>query len=168
MLPIVVENLMGEEQDVDQDFLYQKEGKFPKGEKAHFSGRYVDVDITEQKTRLIEDGQVVNEFACVTGNADGMHDTPVGVWDILEKAHNYKMTGADENNDGKPDYITYTDTWCRFTWQGHGLHQLYRGTWASTAYLNGNGSHGCVNLKNDDAQAVYDFVDYGTLVLVHM
>lgn len=168
MLPIVVENLLGDESEVDQDFVYQQEGLFPKGEKADFTGRYVDVDITEQKTRLVENGQVVDEFACVTGNADGTHDTPVGVWDILEKAHNYKMTGSDESGDGKPDYVTYTDTWCRFTWQGHGLHQLYRGSWSPSAYVSGNGSHGCVNLKNADAQAVYDFVDYGTLVLVHM
>lgn len=167
MLPIVKENILSKEDVVDQDFVYQQEAAGPAG-SGEWGEKYVDVDITEQKTRLIENGQVVNEFVCVTGNADGSHDTPVGVWSILEKAHDYKMTGADENGDGKPDYVTYTDTWCRFTWQGHGLHQLYRSTWASTAYLNGNGSHGCVNLKNADADAVYAFVDYGTPVLVHM
>lgn len=167
MLPIVVDNILNADDIVDQDFVYQQEAAGPAG-SGEWGDKYVDVDISEQKTRLIDNGQVINEFVCVTGNADGSHDTPVGVWSILEKAHDYKMTGADENGDGKPDYVSYTDTWCRFTWQGHGLHQLYRGTWAPTAYLNGNGSHGCVNLKNADADAVYAFVDYGTPVLVHL
>lgn len=167
MLPVVVENILSDDENIDQDFVYQQECDVPKGVEG-FGDKYVDIDLTDQRVRLIENGQVVHDLVTVTGSNDGRHNTPEGAWYIDFKAAPYLMIGADENLDGRPDYRTETECFANFI-SGCALHEMSsRGVWSPTAWLHGGGSHGCANLKRDDAWTAYNFVEIGTPVLVHM
>lgn len=167
MLPIVVDNLLNDEDTIDQDFVYQQECSVPK-DASGFGDKYVDIDLTDQRVRLIENGEVVQDLVTVTGSNDGRHKTPEGAWFINFKSAPYKMVGSDENGDGKPDYETPTECFANFI-NGCALHEMSsRRNWSPRAWLVGGGSHGCANLKRNDAWTAYNFVDYGTPVLVHM
>lgn len=168
MLPVVVENLLGDESTVDQDFQYKREGLWAKGASPTFGSKYVDIDLSDQRVRLIENGEIIHDLVTVTGSNDGRHNTPEGAWEINFKAAPYVMHGADENGDGKEDYVTSTECFANFV-NGCALHEMAsRGNWSPTAWLHHGGSHGCANLKRADAWTAYNFVEYGTPVLVHM
>ena len=71
----------------------------------------------------------------------------------------YLLKGEDYE-DG-----VWVDRWMPFD-GGIGLHDAsWRSDFGGDAYLNG--SHGCVNMRFEDADYVFDRVDVGTNVLVH-
>ncbi|MCI1318147.1 MAG: L,D-transpeptidase/peptidoglycan binding protein [Atopobiaceae bacterium] len=128
---------------------------------------YVDVDISDQYVRYYQDGSLVWESSCVTGNPNQGNGTPVGVYDLNNKARNQTLIGLDNNNDGEPDYKTPVSYWMPFKGNAVGLHDApWRSSFGSNIYTY-NGSHGCVNLPADKAASLYDLISVGTVVVVH-
>jgi len=120
---------------------------------------YVDVDKTNQVVTYFENGVMVIQGPCVTGNESAKHGTPTGTYTITQHMTNKYLIG--------PTWKSWVSYWMRFTDDGCGLHDAtWRSTFGGDIYKT-NGSHGCVNLQKDFAKQLFDYVDVGTIVYVH-
>ena len=131
-----------------------------------WSNRYIDVDLSEQYVRFYDNGNVIWEAPCVSGDTSNGHGTPAGVFFIEYKASPMVLVGLDEDHDGYPDYRTPVDYWMPF-FNGCGLHDAdWRGSFGGNIYTY-DGSHGCVNLPYGSAQELYGISAEGDVVVVH-
>lgn len=121
---------------------------------------FVEVDISDQLLYLYKDNDIVLESNVVTGKKD-VFDTRLGCNSIREKVNGIYLEGGKGNDH----YKVWVDFWMPFD-KGIGIHDAsWRNNFDSDAYING--SHGCVNMKYNDAKEVYENVSVGTKVLVH-
>src|SRR5699024_1647896 len=68
---------------------------------------------------------------------------------------------------GKPIYETPVDYWMRVTWTGVGFHDAsWQSSFGGSRYMT-NGSHGCINMRPDQAAALYSMLSVGTPVVMH-
>lgn len=153
-----------------------REPEYYVGGTAHSHGMpdwgttYVEVDMTEQHLWYIVDGAVALETDVITGVPGGNRETPQGVNIIWEKEIGKTLVGEKDPATGKPEYESPVTYWMRVTWEGIGLHDA---TWqwngfGGTLYQDWNfGSHGCVNMPYDQAEALYNMVEVGTPVVIH-
>lgn len=120
--------------------------------------RFVEVDLSEQQTRLY----LNNELAYSTANVTGKDSSPtdIGYFDIDGKAMGVTLTDNQT-------YWSYVNYWMPYN-GGEGLHDAdgWRSTYGGDIYHN-SGSHGCVNMPLSAAEYIYNNVDVGTRVLVH-
>lgn len=131
--------------------------------------RYIDIDLTEQHVRMYgDDGSVIWESDCVSGNTSQGFDTPTGVNVVNDHmGRDQTLYGLDYNDDGEPDYESHVAYWIPFVDNLVALHDAdWRGSFGGTIY-QWNGSHGCVNLPVDKAAQLYDLVKIGDVVVVH-
>lgn len=134
-----------------------------------WGNRYIDIDLTEQHVRLYDDnGEVIWESDCVSGNASDGHDTPTGVNAVNgNMARNQTLIGLDEDDDGEPDYESHVSYWIPFIGNLIALHDAdWRASFGGEIYKWG-GSHGCVNLPVKKAAQLYELVEVGDVVVVH-
>lgn len=119
---------------------------------------YIEVSIKDQKAWLYVDGKLDSEADVVTGQK-GRHDTPTGIYYIINKANDTYLTGLT--------WRTWVDKWMRITNNGIGLHDAsWRKTFGNDIYTY-NGSHGCINLPKEFAYNVYDKADVLTPVIIY-
>ena len=134
-----------------------------------WGNRYIDIDLSEQHVRLYgDDGSVIWESDCVTGDTSQGYDTPTGVNAINgNMQRDATLRGLDYNGDGEPDYISYVSYWMPFVDNLVALHDAdWRGSFGGTIY-QWNGSHGCVNLPVDKAAELYGMIEVGDVVVTH-
>ncbi len=130
---------------------------------------YILVSLKQQKLWVIKDGQpIVTLNDVVTGTADTSkgydNRTPTGVYYIMYKKSNATLRG--KNNDGSK-YASPVKYWMPFTEDGCGIHDAsWRKDWSKTAYQEG-GSHGCINVKPEDIQSVWDNVQANEPIVVY-
>lgn len=134
-------------------------------------GAYCDIDLTEQHARYYDAaGNLVWESGCITGNPNKGNSTPTGIFTLNSKARNITLVGLDEDDDGEPDYRTPVTYWMPFVGGAIGMHDA---NWQSAAsFSNPNaytwtGSHGCVNLPPERAEALFQLIAVGDCVIVH-
>ena len=88
----------------------------------------------------------------VSGDASNVNPTPHGVFGLTYKTTNAVLRGAD--------YETPVFYWMPF----HGNFGMHDATWRTEfggdIYLT-DGSHGCINLPLDKAEAIYGYVSTG-------
>ncbi|GHT79027.1 hypothetical protein FACS1894104_3050 [Actinomycetota bacterium] len=123
---------------------------------APYNGNFIDVNISTQRMMLVRDGWPILESDVVTG-APGLN-TPTGIYHILYKqSPAYLMGNA---------YVVY---WMPFTYQGHGFHDAswQNGVFGGSRYVQGYGSHGCVNMPFAAAQTLYMNIWDGFEVRIH-
>lgn len=132
-------------------------------------GLYVDVDISEQHARCYDaSNALLWEADVVTGTPDGTHETPEGVWTIYNKQSPSVLKGDIIQTTGQPEWECTVQYWMAFTPSGCGLHDAYwQSAFGGTRYMNGYGSHGCVNLSDSAAASIYSIVSCGDTVVVH-
>ncbi len=119
---------------------------------------YVEVSIDDQHLWFYRDGEFQAESDVVTGKVAGRHDTPTGVYYILEMVPGKHLRGAD--------YVSWVNRWMRVTWDGVGLHDAtWRRSFGGQIYRN-SGSHGCINLPKDFAYGLYKEVYLGMPVII--
>lgn len=149
-------------------------GKFSDGEnkivampnKTEPSGRtdlykYIDIDISEQKMRIFENGFNIGEYLVSTGTTK--MPTPIGTFKILSKSE-VAYSNA---------YSLYMPHFMLFTKSGAGIHGLPY--WKSSKgivyegvnHLGKRVSHGCVRLALSNAEIVFEWAEKGTPVIVH-
>lgn len=128
--------------------------------------RYADVDLAEQHARFYdESGDLVWESDIVSGEPDGVHNTPTGVWWANAKASPSKLIGYEGN---KKIYETEVRWWMPFQGNAVGFHDAdWQAAFGGTRYASGFGSHGCVNLPPSKAQELYGIIQPGDCVVVH-
>ena len=120
---------------------------------------YIDVDIASQTVIYFVDGVPVYTCPCVTGDVLRHRDTPRGVFTMNTHTPGKYLKG--------PTWYCWVDYWMEFGHTQCGLHDAsWRTKFGGDIYQT-NGSHGCVNLSHQDAEAIFNMVNIGTVVVVH-
>ncbi len=115
-------------------------------------GRWIDVDLSDQMVYAYEDDELVNAFLSSTGT--WQHPTVQGQFRIYVKYRYTDMSG--------PGYYLPDVPYTMYFYKGYGLHGTYWHNNFGTPM-----SHGCVNLRTEDAGWLYNWASVGTLVNVH-
>lgn len=112
---------------------------------------YVEIDLTKQHVWVYNNGVMVADSDCVSGNMSLNYGTPAGVYQITYKERNATLIGQGYNSQ-----VSY---WMPFN-GNIGLHDAsWRyGQFGGNIYLT-NGSHGCVNLPPENAAIIFDKVE---------
>lgn len=127
--------------------------QFPgRPERVSADERWIDVDLSTQTTHAYEGDTLVRSFLVSTGT--WQTPTVTGTYRIYVKYVSTDMWGADYYLSGVP-YVMYF-------YEGYGLHGTYWHNNFGTPM-----SHGCVNLRPEDAAWLFDFASVGTVVNVH-
>ncbi len=120
-------------------------------------GRWVEVDLANYRVYLWEDGSVLQSFLVAIGR--DATPTYTGEFSIYKKLELRTMRG--KNLDGST-YVQPDVPWCAYFNGGIAFHGCYwHSNWGTKV------SHGCVNMRNEDAKDLFKFVGVGTYVLVH-
>ncbi len=119
---------------------------------ADFTGKWIDVDLANQMVYAYEEDEIVREFVISSGIS--AHPTVKGQYHIYLKYRYDDMVGPGYNLKDVP-YVMYF-------YKGYGLHGTYWHNNFGTPM-----SHGCVNMRTDEAEWLYNFAPMGTLVNVH-
>ncbi len=170
LTPLVVDAVMsGESQEVDVPIL-QSADTVPDEGGRDWGNRYIDVDLSEQYVRMYgDDGSLIWESPCVSGDVSKNHHTPTGVWYIDANFNkNYPAaTLIGYKPDGTKDYESKVRYWMPFIGNSVGLHDA---DWRSSfggSINQYNGSHGCVNLPVSAAGELCEIVRQGDVVVTH-
>lgn len=120
---------------------------------------YIEVDISKQHMWYFKDGKLVIDTDVVTGKeSDPKRKTPDGLYQVLTKAKDYKMSGSYGSS--------FCHYWIAISWDGVGIHDLGRSVWGGNEYIS-NGSHGCINTPIDAVKVIFDSVPEHTPVIVY-
>lgn len=124
---------------------------------------YVEIDISRQKVWFYYKGEcIVDGVPCVTGN-ERNHDTPTGMYYLTGKSRNAILRGR--NDDGSP-YASPVKIWMPFN-GGIGMHDASWRTEFGGEIYKTNGSHGCVNMRLEDAEKIYEYIDKTMPIIVY-
>jgi lipoprotein-anchoring transpeptidase ErfK/SrfK len=114
--------------------------------------RWIDVDLTNQMVYAYEGDVIVNSFLVSTGT--WATPTVTGQYKVYVKYRSAKMSG--------PGYYLPNVPYIMYFYKGYGLHGTYWHNNFGTPM-----SHGCVNLRTEDAEWLFNWASVGTLVNVH-
>lgn len=133
---------------------------------ATATGRWIEIDRTQQIARAYENGRVVYTAPMVVGIP--AFPTPVGSFTVLRRVLDETM---DSRTIGIPlssplgyyvPHVLYTQY---ITNTGVALHDNY---WSpADAFGNYPTSHGCIGLRRADAIFFWNFATIGTPVIIH-
>ncbi|MBI3282518.1 L,D-transpeptidase [Candidatus Curtissbacteria bacterium] len=126
------------------------------GEITASDSKWIEIDLSEQRLYMKENGNTVNSFLVSTGK---WSPTPKGGWRIWTKLISTRMVGGSKAlgtyyNLPNVPYTMYYD-------RGYGMHGAY--------WHNNFGqpmSHGCTNMRPEEAKIVFDWAQVGTRVIV--
>lgn len=130
-------------------------------ENGGFGKNFVEIDMTNQRVYLHENGKVTLSSDCVTGKyVDKERRTPPGSYYIYFKDRNRTLRGS------KKEYSSFVKYWMAFN-LGIGLHDAsWRSSFGGNIYLY-SGSHGCINLPESAARTLYGKIKVGTPVVCY-
>lgn len=114
--------------------------------------RWIDIDLSDQLVYAFEGEEMVNRFIVSTGT--WRTPTVRGQFYVYVKYRYADMSG--------PGYYLPNVPYVMYFYKGYGLHGTY--------WHNNYGtpmSHGCVNLKPEEAAWLYEWSSVGTVVRVH-
>lgn len=138
--------------------IYSIEG-FERGEDD-IGRTYIEIDLTTQHLWYYKDSSLFLESNVVTGYPYNGHSTPTGVFCIWSREKDRYLVGET--------YNTHVDYWMPINWDGVGLHDAWWQTaFGGEIYKTANGSHGCINLPLDIAEAIYNNASVGTPVIIY-
>ncbi|MCA9308839.1 L,D-transpeptidase family protein [Candidatus Saccharibacteria bacterium] len=120
--------------------------------------KWIEVDLSEQRTTAYERATPVNSFIIASGTAG--HETVKGEFEIWLRVRSQTMQGGSKA-DGSYYSIPNVE-WVSYFYQDYALH----GAWWREKF-GYPASHGCVNMRNEDARWVYEWAPLGTKVIVH-
>lgn len=130
-----------------------------------WGGTYVETDLTGQHVYLYQDGVLVWDAPCVTGNISKGHTTPEGIYSLTYKETDRILRGKKQA-DGSYEYESHVDYWMPFN-GGIGFHDAnWRSKFGGTIYQK-NGSHGCINLPPKKGKELYGMIYKGIPVLCY-
>ncbi len=119
---------------------------------------YIEIDLTHQHLYVHWKGQIVLETDFVSGDIAKGNTTPGGLYRLTYKTTNAVLRGRD--------YVTPVSYWMPFN-GNIGMHDAtWRSEFGGDIYLT-DGSHGCINLPLDKAQAIYGYVSTGFPIICY-
>lgn len=119
---------------------------------GNISGRWIDVDLSEQRVTAYEGSTPVRSTLASTGLP--RTPTPTGDFRIYVKYRSAPMSG--------PGYYLPNVPYVMYFYRGYSIHGTY---WHSN--FGRPMSHGCVNLPTPEAEWFYNWAPVGTLVRIH-
>ncbi|MDR2610153.1 MAG: L,D-transpeptidase family protein [Clostridiales Family XIII bacterium] len=114
--------------------------------------RWAEVDLSDQ-IAYFYDGDMLMR-TCVISSGAAAHKTQVGNFRVWAKVRKQDMSG--------PGYYTKNVEWITYFDGGIAFHYAY---WHNS--FGRPVSHGCINMKKDDAIFSYNFLQKGDKVVVH-
>jgi lipoprotein-anchoring transpeptidase ErfK/SrfK len=117
-----------------------------------YSDRWIDINLSEQRTYAYEGDNLINSFIVSTGT--WRYPTVTGTYNVYVKYRYADMSG--------PGYYLPDVPYVMYFYKGYGLHGTYWHNNFGTPM-----SHGCVNLQTDDAGWLFDWSHIGIVVNVH-
>lgn len=124
------------------------------------SGSYIEVSLEDQHLWLYKDGALVTETDIVSGSPS-KEETYKGAWPIAYKASPFTLS-SEENG-----YEVDVKYWMPFVY-GQGLHDAsWQSAFGGNRYRTGSGSHGCINLPEEQAAIIYNTIDGGYPIIIY-
>lgn len=140
-------------------------------------GTVIMVSEVEQAERFYQDGKLVRAFHVTTGRQE--RPALPGVWTTQERKSPDTFKSVDP--PGSPYW--YPDTPIHYAilyhWGGFFIHdswwrkdygpgtQFPHNDSGGDQSFSGNGSHGCINMQEDQAAWVYDHTDWKTMISIY-
>ena len=125
------------------------------------AGSYIEVSLDAQHLWLYKDGTLVTETDIVSGAPTAERETYRGAWPIAYKASPFTLS-SDEYG-----YAVKVKYWMPFVY-GQGLHDAsWQSSFGGNRYKTGSGSHGCINLPEDQAALIYNTIDGGYPIIIY-
>src|SRR3989338_274518 len=126
------------------------------GQNTASDNKWIEIDLSEQRLYMKEKDRTVGSFLVSTGK---WAPTPTGQGRIWTKLRYARMTGGSKALGTFYDLpnVPYTMYYDR----GYGIHGAY--------WHNNFGqpmSHGCTNMRPEEAKIVFDWASVGTRVIV--
>lgn len=119
---------------------------------------YIEVDLTNQVMYFIKDGEKDSTFEIVSGRPSTGKATPEMIAYVYKKVPGKYLRGED--------YCSYVNFWMPF--HSHiGFHDAsWQKKYGGDRYLT-HGSHGCINMRYEDAEYLYNAIEVGIPVIVY-
>ncbi len=125
---------------------------------------YIEVDISAQHLWYYKGGVLQMDSDVVTGvDTNPERRTPRGIFEIWSHEKNRVLGQMDDEG-----YETLVNYWMPVNYTGVGLHDAtWQSSFGGSRYLNGHGSHGCINLPLGFAKDLYNSTVNGIPVVIH-
>ncbi|MBO0781915.1 MAG: L,D-transpeptidase, partial [Ktedonobacteraceae bacterium] len=140
-------------------------------------GQVIVVSMAGQALRLYQDGKLVRSFLVTTGRYE--RPSLPGFWDV----QNRESPTVFKSTEPKDSPYWYPDTPIHFAILYHQGGYFIHDSWWRADYGPGtqfphhdsggddhdagNGSHGCVNMREDEAQWLYQNTSFQTKIIVY-
>ena len=141
-------------EDISREPVYSSSGMQRNG-TDDLAGSYIEVSLDAQHLWLYKDGALITETDIVSGAPTAKRETYRGAWPIAYKASPFTLSSEEYG------YATTVKYWMPFVY-GQGLHDAsWQSSFGGNRYKTGHGSHGCINLPEDQAALIYNTIDGG-------
>lgn len=125
-------------------------------DQSNQTEKWIAVDLTRQRVWAFEGAERIHEFIVSTGK---WYHTPTGEFRIWAKVRSQKMEGGNPKigtyyNLPNVPYVMFYSNDAIAKMRGFSLHGAY---WHDN--FGHPMSHGCVNMKIDDARVLYDWAN---------
>ena len=147
-------------EDISREPIYSSSGMQRNG-TDDLAGSYIEVSLDAQHLWLYKDGALVTETDIVSGAPTAERETYRGAWPIAYKASPFTLSSEEYG------YATTVKYWMPFVY-GQGLHDAsWQSAFGGNRYKTGHGSHGCINLPEDQAALIYNTIDGGYPIIIY-
>lgn len=131
---------------------FTPQGQYPEEFNIPSDGRWIDVNLSTQQLFAYEGSSISRSFTVSTGTY--LHPTVTGQYRIYVKYEYTDMSG--------PGYYLPDVPYTMYFYKGYGIHGTYWHNNFGTPM-----SHGCVNMRTEDAAWLFYWASVGTVVNVH-
>ncbi len=141
------------------------------------TGPTVVISLIEQTLRFYQDGQLVKAYQITSGQFD--KPSPPGFWHIFDRESPTKF----KSSEPKGSAFWYPDTKINFAMEYHDGGYFLHDSWWRVNYgvgtnyphydtggdesFAGTGSHGCINMQEDQIAWLYAHTGYGMAVVIY-
>ncbi len=126
------------------------------------SSFWIDIDVTKQVVRIMEDDDVVHrEMICSTG-VEGK-ETPLGTFEIQNRGEWFYN---DKYKQGAKYWVSFKD-WGVYLFHTVAMDSEKNVIEEEAAKLGAPASHGCIRLEVENAKWIYEHIPQHTKVVIH-
>ncbi|QBD79138.1 L,D-transpeptidase [Ktedonosporobacter rubrisoli] len=141
------------------------------------SGQVIVISLVEQSLRLYQNGKLVKAFLITAGQYE--KPSLPGFWHIFDR----ESPTVFKSSEPKGSAFWYPDTNINYAMEYHAGGYFLHDSWWRQDYgpgtnfphvdsggdqtFSGTGSHGCINIQEDQAKWLYNNTSYNTAVIIY-
>lgn len=129
--------------------------------KEGASGLWIDVDISDQKVRVMDGDKVSREITCSTG-IEG-HETPLGTFEVQNRGDWFF---SEKYQEGAKYWVSFKG-WGEYLFHSIVMDKNKQVIPEEEAKLGAPASHGCIRMPLEDAKWIYDNIQEKAKVVIH-